>query len=123
MNEFYNPEMTAEELLEMSNYWGGSLGLDDTIVLWIGSSRGEPHGNRIKVSNIPGKSMGSSKNCFTITIPDLKIVGNVNTSHITSKKLKSIFGFIKLNEELLIDFCQENIDAIEFAKRLKKYYE
>ena len=123
INEFHNPVMTDEELLEMSNYWGNGLGLDETIVLWMGSALSSKHGNRIKVSNIPGKSMGTSKDCFTITVPNLDVIGDVNTKHITTKKLKTIFKFIKLNEEAIIEFCQEQIDTTEFNKKLKKYNE
>lgn len=121
INELYNSSLTEEELFEMSNYWGDTLGLDENIVLWIGSAMLSKHGNRIKVSNIPGKSMGSHMDCFTITIPDLKIIGNVNKKHITNKKLNSIFNFIKLNEELIIEICEQRIDTGEFLKRLKKY--
>jgi len=123
INEFHNPSMTDEELLEMSNFWGDGLGLDENIVLWIGSSLSSKHGNRIKVSNIPSKDMGTSRDCFSITVPDLNIIGDINTKHITTKKLKTIFGFIKLNEQTIIDFCEEKIDGIEFGKRLKKYNE
>lgn len=121
LNELYNHEMTEQELLEMSNYKGEYFGIEGNVVLWIGSvlSKQHSHGNRIKVSNIPGKG---TKDLFTITIPKLEIIGTVNKKHITTKKLNKIFDFIKLNMELIIQFCQEEIDGVEFVQRIKKVY-
>jgi hypothetical protein len=117
--EFNNQEMTEQELLEMSNYKGEHFGIEGNVVLWIGSVLSSQHiyGNRIKVSNVPSKG---TNDLFTITIPKLEIIGNVNTKHITTKKLNKIFDFIKLNMELIIQFCQEEIDGVEFVQRIKK---
>ena len=124
-NTKYDQSLTDDELFEMSNYWGSDLGLDENIVIWIGSVLSSQHqyGNRIKVSNIPGKGPGSSKDCFTITIPKLEVIGYVNKKHITSKKLNTIFGFIKLNMDLIIAYCQEEISGMEFSKNVEKYRE
>jgi hypothetical protein len=121
MKKLYaDQQMTEQELFEMANFWGSDLGLDDNIVLWIGSCLSSKYGNRIKVSNITGKVPGSSRDTFNITIPKLEVIGQVNTKHITTKKLNKIFDFIKLNMELIIAFCQEEIDTIEFVQKVKK---
>ena len=121
INEYLNPPMTEQELLEMSNYWQDDTGLDNTIVLYMGSTVNTPHVPRIKVSNIPGKSMGNSRDSFTITVPKLIIIGNINKKHINNKKLKTIFEFIMINEQAIIDISNEIISTGEFVKSLKKY--
>jgi len=119
INEFFsNQSLDDDELLEMANLWGKHTGLDD-VVIWIGSTIHSKHGKRIKVSNINSK-IGSSLDCFTITIPDLKIIGEVNTKHITKQKLDKIFNFINLNIDALSDVCDEKIDTVEFISRMKK---
>jgi len=123
INEFldkskYNQSLDEDELLEMANLWGKHTGLND-VVIWIGSTIKSKHGKRIKVSNINSK-IGSSLDCFTITIPDLKIIGEVNTKHITKQKLDKIFEFINLNIDAISDVCDEKIDTVEFLSRMKK---
>lgn len=123
INEFlddskYSQKIDEEELLEMANLWGKHTGLDD-VVIWIGSTIKANHGKRIKVSNINSK-IGSSLDCFTITIPELNIIGNINTKHITNKKLEKIFKFINLNIDAISDVCDEKIDTVEFISRMKK---
>jgi len=119
INEFFsNQSLDDDELLEMANLWCKHTGLDD-VVIWIGSTIHSKHGKRIKVSNINSK-IGSSLDCFTITIPDLKIIGEVNTKHITKQKLDKIFNFINLNIDALSDVCDEKIDTVEFISRMKK---
>jgi hypothetical protein len=122
INEFKehtDQHLTEQELLEMSNYRGENFGIEGNVVLWIGSvlSSQHPDGNRIKVSNLPNKG---TRDTFTITIPKLEVIGKVNTKHITTKKLNNIFEFIKLNMDLIIAFCQEDIDGYDFAQNVKK---
>jgi len=61
-----------------------------------------------------------SEDSFIITIPNLEIIGNVNKEHITTKKLKSIFEFIKINEDLLLKLCKGVIYIVDFTKRFVK---
>ena len=123
LNEFQNQQMTDQELFEMSNFWGSDLGLDENIVIWIGSVLSTQHngGNRIKVSNIPGKGPGKGRSTFSILIPSLETDGKVNTKHITTKKLNKIREFIKLNMDLIIAYCQEEISSKQFSDRYIKY--
>ena len=118
MSKYLNPPMTESELFEMSNYWGENLGLDKSLVLWIGSSSSAQC--IIKVSNLPKEEKKHSIDCFAIKILDLEIIGEVNKKHITIKKLKSIFEFIKINRNLLMNMCQEKIDTIAFVKNFVK---
>lgn len=123
INEFlnnikYDQSLTDDELFEMTNLYGNHTGLDD-VVIWVGSSLKSNHGKRIKVSNLKTK-MGSSMDCFTITIPELKIIGRVNRKHITKDKMNKIFDFINLNMQIILDICDEKIDAVEFIQNMKK---
>lgn len=121
MTKYLNLPMTENELIEMSHFWGENLGLDKSLVLWIGSSFSAQCKCRIKVSNLPKDSNMYSIDCFSITIPDLEIVGSVNKKYITTKKLKSILEFIKINEELIIELCKETIDITTFIRNIEKY--
>lgn len=123
LNEFLNKisidqSLTEDELFEMSNLYGNNTGLDD-IAIWVGSSLKSKHGKRIKVSNLKTK-IGSSMDCFTITIPELKVIGRVNKKHITKDKMNKIFEFINLNMQIILDICDEKIDVVEFIQNMKK---
>ena len=71
-------------------------------------------------SAISIQKTGSSLDCFTITIPDLNIIGSVNKKHITKAKLEKIFKFIELNMDIISEICEEKIDSVEFITRMKK---
>jgi len=123
INEFlsniYNDQsLSDDELFEMANLHGKHTGLDD-VVIWVGSSLKSKHGRRIKVSNINSK-IGSSLDCFTITIPELETIGKVNTKHITQYKMDKIKDFIKLNMNIICDICDEKIDTVDFINQMKK---
>jgi len=123
LNEFlnkinYNQSLNDDELFEMANLHGKHTGLDD-VVIWVGSSLKSKHGKRIKVSNTNSK-IGSSLDCFTITIPELEIIGKVNTKHITQYKMGKIKEFIILNMNIICDICDEKIDTVDFINQMKK---
>lgn len=86
------------------------------VLIWLGQN---PHYNkyRIKVSNIPNK--WGSENCFTITIPDFIIHGNVNKELITDEVLNKIIKFIKLNIKAIIDYSDNNLLTDELIDLLK----
>ncbi len=73
--KFYN------ELLEMANIGPKATGLDN-IVIWVGPN---PDNDiiRIKVCNQPNQP-NNYIDTFSITIPDLEIVGKVNEKFITT---------------------------------------
>ena len=100
-------------LFEMSNYGDNITGLKN-IVIWIGP-RPKTHGHRIKVSNDYYK-MNEFDN-FTITIPKMKIIGK---SKLSNKDINLVKTFIKLNEQLIKDYCELKISTIEFLKKIKK---
>jgi len=112
-NEIINED---QFLWEMANLTSRSHGIDN-IVIWVGGNP-DTHYMRIKVSNVPNKY---SNNNFTITIPDLQVIGNINKQFISGKILEDIKYWIKLNMETLIDFEKGNIiDTGEFHEKIVK---
>jgi hypothetical protein len=116
-NKIYkNQPLDEQELMEMANVTEKVTGIKN-IVLWLGSN---PAGSwkRIKVSNISNKFDG--KNCFTLTIPEFKIIGEVNTKLIDNKKIEQIKHFVILNMQLILDYSDYKIETYDFITQLKK---
>jgi len=104
-------------LYEMANLTYRDTGINN-IVIWVGGDP-EQHGMRVKVSNVPNKWGGGDS--FTITIPELNVVGKINKSLISGKVLDDIKNWIKLNIEVLIAFEKGNIISTgEFLEKLVK---
>ncbi len=108
--------ISDEELMEMSNISPKKTGIKD-VVIWIGPNP-DNHWKRIKISNIPNKI--SKSDCFTLTIPDFKIIGDVNDKLITSSVLEDIKKFVNLNLQLIYDYSDNKIFTDEFIDSLKK---
>lgn len=119
LNEYKNynyDSLTEQELLEMANLGQNTTGFKN-IIIWIGPNPGY-HWKRIKISNIPNKI--SDKNCFTLTIPDFDIIGEVNTKLITNEKLDQIKKWINLNIAAINEYAEYKITTDEFINKLKK---
>lgn len=118
LNEFKsnNQGLSNQELLEMANITDAESGIDN-VVIWIGPNP-PSHGMRIKVSNIPNKIDGSD--CFTLTIPNFKIIGKVNKSFIDNEKIEQIKQFVLLNKEVISSYSNFDISTGELIKNLKK---
>jgi len=112
----YYTTISNEEILEMANISPNKTGIKD-VFIWIGPNP-HYHGKRIKVSNIPNKF--SKDNCFTITIPEYKIIGDVNSNLIKPSVYDDIIKFIKLNLQLISDYSDEKISTDELIDGLKK---
>jgi hypothetical protein len=103
------------ELMEMANVSPRKTGIQD-VYIWFGPNP-HYHGKRIKVSNVPNKF--SKEDCFTITIPDFKIIGNINKKLIDSNKLDKIKELINKNIKIIEDFSDELISTDEFIDKLQ----
>ena len=108
--------LSEQELLEMANVNYESTGIKD-VVIWIGPNPGY-HGRRIKICNVANKFVASD--CFTLTIPDFQIVGNVNDKLITKKVLEQIKEFININYQLICDYSDYLISTKELIDNLKR---
>jgi len=108
--------VTNDELLEMANITYKSTGIEN-VVIWVGPNP-EYHGKRIKVSNIPNKFDG--RDCFTLTIPDFKIIGEINKSLIDDRKLEQIKEFVMLNIDIINRYSDYEMSTEDFIDGLKK---
>ena len=100
-------------ILERVNFNSNKTGITN-IVIWI-SKTDERHGPRIKVSNVYNKMV--KDDCFTITLPDKKIKGE---SKLSKNDMKSIFTFIDLNLNILIEFNYMKISLLLFTNNIIK---
>lgn len=108
--------MKVYELYEMANLFPKRTGIDN-IVIWVGADP-KRHGLRIKVSNVPNKWAPDDN--FTITLPHLDVVGNINKQLITGKKLEDIKNWLKLNITTLMNYENSLIDTGDFLDLLVK---
>lgn len=111
-----NKILSEQELLEMANVSSKVTGIDD-IVLWIGPNPNS-HWKRIKVSNVPNKFDG--KDCFTLTIPDFRIIGKINKSLIKKDVMDKIIHFVELNIDIISDYSDYKMETIDMINSLKK---
>jgi hypothetical protein len=114
--EYKDNSLSEQELLEMANATEKVTGIKN-IVLWLGPNPAG-HWKRIKISNVPNKFDG--KNCFTLTIPEFKIIGEVNTKLIDNEKIEQIKQFVLLNMQLILDYSDYKIETYDFITQLKK---
>jgi hypothetical protein len=104
------------DLYEMANLTQQDTGIPN-IVIWVGADP-KRHAMRIKVSNMPNRW---SDDNFTITLPMLDVVGNINKQLISGKTLNDIKEWIKLNIEVLLAYEQGNVVGTrEFLDMLVK---
>jgi DNA-binding Xre family transcriptional regulator len=116
IKEFVEYDDLDNELLEMANFTKKTTGIDD-VVIWIGPNPPN-HGRRIKASNKPNSF--DPYDTFTITIPDLKIIGDVNSKFIKEPILNKIFQFIEVNIEVITEYSDRKISTEELIERIKK---
>jgi len=109
-------EYQEQELLEMANVTDKTTGIQD-IILWIGPNPGQ-HWKRIKVCNL--KNTFDMSDCFTLTIPNFKIIGEVNTKLITTEILEKIKEFVNINYQVICDYSDYKISTKDFLENLKK---
>ena len=97
----YNSRMSYNELCDMISMSGEIIGFPE-ITIWIGQNPENIKDKRVKISNVPNKYDG--KDCFEISIPNLKIKGNINKNFITDEKMKKLIKFIKINMNLILKY-------------------
>lgn len=116
IKEFVEYDYIDNELLEMANFTKKTTGIDD-VVIWLGPNPPN-HGKRIKVSNKPNSF--DTYDTFTITIPDLEIIGDVNTKFIKQSVLDKIYDFIKSNIQVIEEYSDRKISTEDLIERIKK---
>lgn len=110
---FLEQELDLYEMANLTQRWTGI----PNVVIWVGSDPSK-HAMRVKVSNVPDKW---SNDNFTITLPYLDVVGNINKQFITGALLDDIKAWMKLNIQTLIDYENGEIqDTGDFLDKLVK---
>ncbi len=116
IKEFVKYDDIDNELLEMANFTKKTTGIDD-VVIWLGPDTPN-HGKRVKVSNKPNSF--DSYDTFAINIPDLEIIGDVDTKFIKQSVLNKIYDFIKSNIQVIEEYSDRKISTEELIERIKK---
>jgi glutamate 5-kinase len=100
----------------MSNVTSKKTGIEN-VVLWVGPN---PESNilRIKVSNVPNKFDGLD--CFTLTLPDYKIIGKIDSKFITKKILGKIKHWCEKNMEAIIEYSEHEISTDDLFEKIIK---
>lgn len=73
---------------------------------------------RIKVSNNPNSF--DVHDTFTITIPELNLVGDINRKFIKPNVLSKIMKFIELNIEVISEYSDRKISTEDLIERIKR---
>lgn len=71
--------ISEQELMGMASLGFMTTGIDD-VIIWVGLNPGQQW-KRIKVSNVANKI--TPLDLFILTIPDFKIIGNVDVNLLT----------------------------------------
>lgn len=107
--------LNEDELLWMSSITYKSTGIKN-VVLWIGHTATKE--KAIKVSNVLCPSF-DGKDCFTLTIPDFKIIGKVNKELITDDVLQQIKEFVMKNLDNILEHSDFKTSSCEMIENLK----
>lgn len=108
-------EWDTDQLFEMANLHTNAHGIPD-VVIWVGLAN-KQHGLRVKVSN--QKNRFDPTDHFVIQMPSLDYNPNAVASWITTKHLQMIFNWIKLNQQVLVDYENGGLDDTrEFLQRI-----
>ena len=102
--------LTKYEKDDMSSIGERGTGINGVSV-WFGNV------DYIKVSNILYEKSG--KDCFTITLPNLKEYGR-NKNIITDKIFENIIRFINLNKDSIMELSRGEINDYVFFKKIIK---
>ena len=110
----YASFITDEELMTLTDISPRQTGIEN-VYIWVGSN---PHtyDRRIKVSNVPNDFHGID--CFTMTIPAFKIIGEPNRKVVTKNIMKDIVKFVEINLQLIYDYSDEKMATDEFFDKI-----
>jgi hypothetical protein len=106
-------DQVVDELYEMANLFPPTTGLPMTV--WVSPRGRARHAARIKVSLSPGR-MDIGKTAVVGIRPSPRLIER----RLPPADLELVSEWIKLNEAVLIDLCNEKIDSVELGASLKK---
>jgi len=103
-----------DDLFEMTTINSKRSGVSHYI--WAGI-RNKQHADRIKITNHPSKLDWNDS--FVVSVEDNpKIVAGI--CELSTKELKNVFEFVKLNKDLIIKYSNHEMDTEHFLNALKK---
>lgn len=115
--DMVNEEWNNDQLHEMARVGPNRHGIEN-VVIWVGEAP-KQHGLRVKVSNIPNKMRMDDS--FVIQMPSLDYDPNQVAEWITPKIMKKILEWIKLNQQLLVDYENGKIwDTDDFLNSISR---
>jgi hypothetical protein len=107
-------KMEDFEIQQMDQICDLGHGIKD-VIIWIGNNK-LYNDYIVKVSNIPNDLTG--KNCFTLSLSDNKIIGEINKEFINDFVLDKIIKFLNKNKSIIKKYSDTY--NIEFLEKLKK---
>ena len=99
-------------LWEMANFSPTETGLSHFVYV---SPKNSSHGCRVKVSNIKGKY--APNDVFSVTVPNLTVVGN---EKVSQDELHDIKDWIVLNKDVILKYWHQKISTTELVSKLEK---
>ena len=107
------PEQEQDDLYAMANLFPRTTGLPMTV--WVSPRGRARHAARIKVSLSPGR-MDIGHTAVVGIRPSPRLIQGT----LVPADLDLVSQWIRVNEDVLMDFWNETIDSTELASRLKK---
>jgi len=114
---FENISMSSQEIDDMDAICKLGHGIEN-IVIWIGPNKNY-NKKIIKVSNVPNDYKG--KDCFTILLPEFRIIGHINKNLITDDIIRKIKMFADKNLETINKYSNNEITSDVLCDELIKY--
>jgi hypothetical protein len=113
-------ESELDQIDEMARVGPQNHGISD-VVIFVGETN-KRHGLRVKVSKHKNKWITGQEHNFIIQMPSLDYDSKDVPKWINGKIMKQILGWIKLNQQSLIDFEEGKIIYTDdFLRSLSKY--
>jgi hypothetical protein len=106
-------DQEVDDLYEMANLFPRTTGLPMTV--WVSPRGRARHDARIKVSLTPGR-MDIGHTAVVGIRPSPRLI----EGRLAPGDLDLVAQWIRLNEEVLIDFWNETIDSVELGGRLRR---
>ena len=90
------------------------------IYIWMGKPDGYSKQHRVKIIN-KLNNWDPETSVFTILIPDLIIVGNINSQIFDTDRLDDVLSYLKLNMDTIINYSNDKLSPGELIDSLKPY--
>ena len=103
----------AEDIYQLMNLPPRMTGLP--MVVWVSQRGNARHDVRIKVNMTHGRQMRIENIAVVAVRPNPRVVAG----QLTSEDRDGVFAWVKLNQETLVAYWDDNIDTGQFLEQLK----